>query len=175
MIFDLEQDEGPPPRVANPSETSSEGSVLSWLPYYARRGLYDDTAPAYRTIASWVSTTPDEYFELLKEPARPQQSHRANASVIEQQAAVPLDVDNEIRLMAWNIWAHWLVFAILVEHETFWIPNLGVPGINSLSPLFQGSGSAPAEGEWWPGTMCTVALQLQKYHNPLRSNQSNMT
>ncbi|KAJ9609754.1 hypothetical protein H2200_006082 [Cladophialophora chaetospira] len=169
MIFDLEQDDIS--SQPNSCVVDTRLDSFQWLRDYARRGIYSHGGPAYRTIFSWVSTTPDEYFELLKEPIPAQQTRSAAASA-RQEPAVSWDVEREIRLLAWDIWAHWLVFAILIEHETFWTPNFGTKDITSLAPLFQGSAATPTLGpskaeaqDWWPGNMCSIALQLQKYNS----------
>ncbi|ETI26739.1 hypothetical protein G647_10184 [Cladophialophora carrionii CBS 160.54] len=150
-------------------EPSFEDSALPWLKRYSSAPIYDPALPACRTIFSWVNRTPDEYFQLLMKPLPPLTECEADRR---GQAAMP-DIDREIQLLAWDIWAHWLVFTILIEGESFFMAAFGVPDIVNLLPWFttsiaespgikSGSPVAQTTG-WWPGSMCAVAQQLRKY------------
>ncbi|EXJ54202.1 hypothetical protein A1O7_09539 [Cladophialophora yegresii CBS 114405] len=151
------------------TEPSLEDSSLPWLKRYSSAPIYDPALPACRTIFSWVNRTPDEYFRLLMKPRPPRTESEGEGPV---QAAMP-DIDREIQLLAWDIWAHWLVFTILIEGESFFMAAFGVPDIVNLLPWFANSAAKPPGSKsdssiaqstgWWPGSMCAVAQQLRKY------------
>ena len=162
-LFDPEYRAANPPL---PAATSSgprlEDSPMPWLRRYAGPVPYDPTIPALKHILGWVNNTPEEYFQLLLRSLPDQIDHQVSQSI-----------DIEIQLLAWDIWAHWLVLVILVEEESFFSGNLGVPDIISLSLLFRKTStpesSSPSslnehEQAWWPGNMCSVAQQLRRYH-----------
>ena len=174
ILFNLEQSDTPLDPYANssaanssnPSTTSSppqleDSSSLWWLRDYAKRGAYDHTVPALRTVFAWVPTTPDEYFDLLKESLSPK------SSLLDLSFR---DIDRELRLLAWDIWAHWSVFSILIENEAFWTAELGMDSIKGLMPVFlptgeRADGREEEGGDWWPGNMYAVAGQLKKYQH----------
>ena len=144
-------------------------SPIPWLRRYASAPIYDPTLPALRTIFSWINRTPEEYFQLLLKPLPPLAESQAGYS---GRNTIP-NVDREIQLLAWDIWAHWLVFAILIEDESSFSATWGVPDITNLSPWFRNvatespdsnaaSPTAQAQ-DWWPWSMCSVARQLRRY------------
>ncbi|KAJ9605513.1 hypothetical protein H2200_010170 [Cladophialophora chaetospira] len=145
-------------------------SPIPWLRRYASPPIYDPAQPALRTVFAWVNRTPEEYFQLLLKPLPPQSE---SPPAYNGQTTTP-DVDREIQLLAWDIWAHWLVFAILIEDESSFTASLGVPEITNLAPWFRNGatespGSKPGSPtsqnqDWWPWSMCSVAQQLRRYH-----------
>ncbi len=170
-IFDYDSNnEKQYPEIPVAAKPALEASPIPWLRRYASSPIYEPGLPALRTVFAWVNRTPEEYFQLLLKPL---------PSRTDCQIATPTatDVDREIQLFAWDIWSHWLVFAILIEDESFFTASLGVPDITNLSPWFKGLpsessssnagstvGSPTAQGQdWWPWSMCSVAQQLRKY------------
>jgi hypothetical protein len=153
IIFDLEQEDmsRTPESVIDPIDKGS----LSWLQHFARRGLYVDSCSAYRTVFAWVSTVPTEYFDLLQLPVLRQ------AQLCGQSHTKAVDVDRSIKLLAWKIWAHSLVFAMLIECNMLWIGKTGTAGIDSLMALLlaqdrklEETSGAIVKDDWWLGNMC---------------------
>jgi hypothetical protein len=149
---------------------SAADSPIPWLKGYAKLPVYDPELPALRTVFAWINTTPEEYFQLLMKPLP---ADKDGMSGISEDVAVQ-DIDRKIQLLAWDVWAHWLVFAILIEDESFFTASLGVPDITHLAPYFSQmavsspgsnlSSSPPAQDtDWWPWSMCAVAKQLRRY------------
>ncbi|KIW63358.1 hypothetical protein PV04_10209 [Phialophora macrospora] len=157
------------PDVPAPAAPSLPDSPIPWLKRYSRLPPYDPALPACQTIFSWVNRTPNEYFQLLMKPLPPRTEYGGERP---GQVAVP-DIDREIQLLAWDIWAHWLVFTILIEGESWFMAGLGVPDIMNLPPWIPNSATdSPSSRSgspvtqhtgWWPRSMCSVAQQLRRY------------
>ena len=170
----------PRPLVPASPESQFDNHPLPWLRRYAKDPVYDPALPALQTVLSWVNRTPEEYFQLLMKPLPALSNSQGDSPAWSDTP----DIDREIQLLAWDIWAHWLVFAILIEGESFFTASLGVPDIINLSPYFRGSvsespssnASPTAEGQdWWPGSMCSVAQQLRRFEgkdSPVQNPQS---
>jgi hypothetical protein len=157
------------PNVPVSPEPSPQDLPIPWLRRYSSLPAYDPALPACRMVFAWVNRTPDEYFQLLMKPLLARTEREGERA---DHVAVP-DVDRDIQLLAWDIWAHWLVYTILIEGESFFMAGLGIPDITNLAPWITNSaadspgsksGSPVAQNTgWWPQSMCSVAQQLRRY------------
>lgn len=179
-IFNPDSDEATrrPSTVTSFPGSHLEDFPIPWLREYTRHPVYDPKLPAIRSVFSWVNQTPDAYFQLLLQPVPLRNDYLHTMGQSDLQG---MEIDREIRMLAWDIWAHWLVLTILIEGESFFTAGLGVSDINNLSPHFHTSTTpsmphTPASGsnpgspmsqshDWWPGNMCSVAQQLRRYQS----------
>lgn len=146
-------------------------SRCSWLNDSLRLPrIYHPALPLTPVILPWVNRLPEDFMAILQLPVR------LSAGVSEGGAA---DVDHEIQMLAWDIFAHWLVFVMLVEQETWWIGDFGTTDIKKLAQMIKrprkstssedGRGQGQSQGgngnsnDWWPMDMCSVAEQLRRY------------
>ncbi|KIW42135.1 uncharacterized protein PV06_05718 [Exophiala oligosperma] len=170
--LDKQQTPPPPPPDSMNLEIASldlndcdthSSSRCSWLNDSIRLPrIYHPSLPLTPVILPWVNRLPEDFMAILQLPVR-------------LSAAPPDggDIDHEIQMLAWDIFAHWLVFVMLVEQETWWIGDFGITDIKKLAQMInrprksmtgdgQGQGSN-GNNDWWPMDMCLVAEQLQRY------------
>lgn len=152
----------------SPTGIESPTAPSSWIKkYIGKPPVFHPALPLRRVILAWVSRLPSEFVDLFMHPL---QVH--DCANTEDQSQ-PLDLDQEIKLLAWDIYAHWLVFAILIEDETWWLADLGVADLANLRDLL---GKPTASSlmrrnmseecrDWWPRNMCSIAQQLKEYEH----------
>ncbi|KIW20693.1 hypothetical protein PV08_01270 [Exophiala spinifera] len=132
---------------------------------------YHPSLPLMPVILPWINRLPEDFMAILELPW----PSRVPAAPSE---GGDVDYDYEIQMLAWDIFAHWLVFVMLVEREAWWIGDLGrtdikklanmirrhpqAPRDESMSDYAQSQGKGKSYG-WWPMDMCSVAEQLQRY------------
>lgn len=145
----------------------------SWLKLFSGEPVFHPDWPIRRIIISWVNRVPKEYSDLLMSPL-------PNADRHQKMRTGPLkeqDLSLAIQLLAWDIYAHWLVFAVLIEHECWYVGDLGIFDIRKTKIMLSqysrcwGSdvvGFSESEQDYWPTAMCSIAQQLQRYHHQAR-------
>ena len=84
----------------------------------------------------------------------------------EEEEQPPL-LEHAIQYLAWEVYAHWLVFTILIEHEAWWLADLGSSDIGKLQVMLpwtgargevDGTGNEEEEKAcWWPARMKALA------------------
>lgn len=140
----------------------------SWLMLFAGPAEFRPDWPMRRTVISWINCVPKEYTDILVSslPDPDQYQHDCMGSSQEQ------DLGLAIKLLAWDIYAHWLVFAVLIEHECWYIADLGTFDIGKTKAMLDRYscvcggeivGSPQSDQDYWPTSMCSIAQQLQKY------------
>jgi hypothetical protein len=156
-LFNPELAPSPSP-ATSPSVAHLDGTYLPWLRRYAVRPVYEPDLPACRTVLAWVNRLPTEFFHLLMQPLpKPTLGQR-----------VMLDLKRDIHILALDIWAHFLVFTILIEDESLLMGNLATPDLSILAPLFRAHGisaelPSAEKQEWWPWSMAVMAQQLKSF------------
>jgi hypothetical protein len=145
-----------------------EPSKSYWIRgYLGKRPICHPALPLTRVIFAWISRVPAEYMDVLTQSP-------PIAARVDPNSAGALkspDIDREIQLLAWDIYAHWMTFAILLEDEKWWMADLGVTEITQLRVILdKRSNCSPKdmdtteEGQdWWPWNMCSITQQLKKY------------
>ena len=154
------------------TEAVSGDWSTSWLRHFIHTPpVYRPETPMTRVILAWINRLPNEFVDTLLRPFP-----RTDSYCSQDAGQVDLhDVDLEIQLLAWDVYAHWLVFVILIEHECWWIADLGEFDIMKTREIFMQysqsrnseiAASAESENDYWPSSLCSIAQQMQKYHNP---------
>ena len=137
---------------------TGRGEHYSWLKAYCGTApVYHPSQPLTHLITTWLNRVPSQYIALLMRPLKTPvpESSRFN-------------VEHELQLLAWDIYAHWLVFSILIENESWWFADLGVSDIKELRGtlrpyLARNGGEGDACEHWWPSSMCAIAEQLHRH------------
>ncbi|KEF54247.1 uncharacterized protein A1O9_09413 [Exophiala aquamarina CBS 119918] len=145
----------------------------SWLKLFSDPPDFHPDWPMRRVIIFWANCVPKQYFDLLMSPIpRVDQVHTEPSQEKELILA--------IHLLAWDIYVHWLAFAILIEGECWYIGDLGTSDIRKTREMLNrysyswGSdvvGFCETEQDYWPTAMCSIAQQLQRYSSPSPKSQ----
>ena len=144
------------PQAYTHEDISFNGTGMGWLLATLKSGpAYNAACPLTAVTFSWMKRVPDDYVGILRTPLRPR-----------KEVDEPLSIDYEIQLLAWAIYAHWLVFVILVEDENWWIGDLAISDIGKLQKMLMAGRPDGEVQEWWPSTMCSIAEQLRNYIPP---------
>ncbi|KAK5045705.1 hypothetical protein LTR84_009074 [Exophiala bonariae] len=152
------------------TELTARELNTSWLKLFAGPPEYHPDWPMRRSVILWVSCVPKEYTDLLVSPLPNPDLFQHDCLGLSQER----DLSLAIKLLAWDIYAHWLAYAILIEHECWYIADLGTFDIGKTKAMLDryscscGSeiiGPARSEQDYWPTSMCSIAQQLQKYRN----------
>lgn len=156
--------------IRRSTELNARELNTSWLKLFAGPPEYHPDWPMRRSVILWVSCVPKEYTDLLVSPLPNPDLYQHDCLGLSQEQ----DLSHAIKLLAWDIYAHWLVYAILIEHECWYIADLGTFDIGKTKAMLDryscscGSeivGSSRTEQDYWPTSMCSIAQQLQKYRN----------
>ncbi|KAL9616992.1 MAG: hypothetical protein Q9160_008182 [Pyrenula sp. 1 TL-2023] len=119
----------------------------------ARSPSYDPFEPVTRGLLPWIGHLPKEYFDILV-------THHPD-----RLKATSLTVEQQIHYLAWDIYAHWLVLTILMEHEAWWWADMAhsdIPKLRDTLPKSDANGYGVEVGmdNWWPGQMWSLAEKL---------------
>jgi hypothetical protein len=120
----------------------------------ARRAEYEPSEHVTRSVFTWIGHLPKEYFDVII-------THYP-----ERSNDVKLTVEQQIHCLAWDIYAHWLVFTFLMEDEIWWWADMGRSDIQKLRdtlPKSNESGYSVEVGihNWWPWQMWSLAKELR--------------
>jgi hypothetical protein len=142
----------------------------SWLKLFSGNPVFHPDWPIRRIIISWVNRVPKEYSDLLMSPLpNPDRRQKIRTGPLQEQ-----DLSLAIQLLAWDIYAHWLVFAVLIEHECWYVGDLGTFDIRKTKEMLSQYsrcwnsdvvGLSETEPDYWPTAMCSIARQLQRYRH----------
>ena len=119
----------------------------------SRQAEYGSSELLTRGLFTWIGHLPKEYFDVLI-THYPERSNN-----------VKLTVEQQTHCLAWDIYAHWLVFTFLMEHEIWWWADMGRSDIQKLRdtlPKPSKSGYSVEVGihNWWPWQMWSLAKEL---------------
>lgn len=143
----------------------------SWLKLFSGNPVFHPDWPMRRIIISWVNRVPKQYSDLLMSPL-PNVVDRNQIQRDHREPPREEGLSLAIQLLAWDIYAHWLAFAILIERECWYIGDMGTCDIRKTRELLtrysRGWGSdvvgfSESERDYWPTAMCSIAQQLQRY------------
>ncbi|KAJ9659413.1 hypothetical protein H2198_003142 [Neophaeococcomyces mojaviensis] len=125
-----------------------------WLhDFGATQAEYRNSELVTRGVFTWIGHLPKEYFDVII-------THYP-----ERSSNVELTVEQQIHCLAWDIYAHWLVFTFLMEHELWWWADMGRSDIEKLRdtlPKSNENGYSVEVGihNWWPWQMWSLAKEL---------------
>jgi len=146
----------------------------SWLKLFSSPPAFHPDWPMRRTVIAWVNRAPKQYSDLLMSPL-PNIDNNRHGDHAQSSQDPEKDLSLAIQLLAWDIYAHWLAFAILIERECWYIGDMGTFDIRKIREMLTqyshnwGSdvvGFSEPEHDYWPSAMTSIALQLQRYSSP---------
>lgn len=145
----------PPPFIAQ----SRLSRVSPWLRnYLARVTMATHTNPMRRTITAFINRVPGEYLRLLQ-PVLDLIPPATSGGLLVQ-------LDGTRRLVL-DIFAHWLVLAMLLD-GVWWLGGIGgwelgrIVGCIGEAGLFGDERDQEGgEGTWWPASMYRIAKDLK--------------
>lgn len=145
----------------SPSSTAAtlKGSQSSWLKAYCGSPpTFTPSQPLAHGMLTWASRVSAPFVSLLMAPLPLVPAATPDSPSV----SFPLDV--EIRMLAWDVYAHWAALTILIEHEAWWWADLGRSDIGQLEGLISPSSrtinAGAADSDWWPSQMRRAAEQL---------------
>jgi len=115
---------------------------------------YEPSELVTRGVFTWIGHLPRKYFDVIV-------THYP-----ERSNDVKLTVEQQIHCLAWDIYAHWLVFTFLVEDEIWWWADMGRSDIQKLRDILpkpNESGYSVEVGvhNWWPWQMWLLAEEVR--------------
>ena len=119
-----------------------------------RHADHDPSDHVARDVFTWIGHLSKEYFDVLVT----QYPERSND--------IKLTIKQQVACLVWDIYAHWLVFTFLLEHELWWWADLGRSDIQKLRdtlPKSNEHGYSVEVGthDWWPSQMWSIAQDLR--------------
>lgn len=144
-----------PGATTDDSAPSPHDPTAPWLrPFINPPISYSTSRPLTGGVLSWSTRIPPLYIAMLSEPMP---THRASEDDDSQ-------FELQIRVLAWDIYAHYLVCMILLEGEAWWISDLGVSDIAKVDQNLNLSGAdwAGQEDGWWPERMRSMAVEMAR-------------
>lgn len=150
------------PFPASPHGEASGGLSKEWFSLKeshwlhascTRQADYDPSDLVTRGVFTWIGHIPKEYFDILI-THYPERSNN-----------IKLTIEQQVACVAWDIYAHWLVFTFLLEHELWWWADLGRSDIQKLrdtlpKPNEHGYSVEAGTHDWWPSQMWLLAKDL---------------
>lgn len=143
-----------PSATTDDSTSSPQDPTLPWLrPFVSPPITYSTSRPLTGGVLSWSTRVPPQYIAMLSEPMP---THRVSDDDETQ-------FELQIRVLAWDIYAHYLVCMILLEGEAWWISDLGASDISKIDGVLSLSDADWAgQDGWWPERMRSMAVEMAK-------------
>ncbi|KAK5045482.1 hypothetical protein LTR84_009100 [Exophiala bonariae] len=103
-------------------------------------------------VFHFIERVPNDYFRILMSPLRP------------RDPGATITVKHDIQLLAWEVYAHWLVLLLPAEEENLWLGDLGFSDITKLHAILheRSMDNTDEKQYWWPKSMCSVVAQLHR-------------
>jgi hypothetical protein len=155
-----------PPPSASPTQSEESPSVYHWRKAYLDPGpIFSPSEPFARGILTWPNRVADPFIVLLTLPLP------FDHAGINSPASLPnlTSFNQEMQLIAWNIYAHWAALSVVIEDESWWWGDLGIADVANLeswlAPLtskrdsgyFNVGSQQDGKEEWWPGMIRRAA------------------
>ena len=120
----------------------------------ARRGKDESSELAMEGVFRWIGHLPREYFDIV------------TCHYPEHSKGAELSLDQQIHCLAWDVYAHWLVFTFLLKDEVWWWADMGLSDVQKLRdtlPKADKNGYSVDVGihNWWPWQMWSLAKELR--------------
>lgn len=150
---------GPPTRSRSHYETMGR----KWFSLNESHWLHDFNTPqaeeappkpATQGVFTWIGHTPKEFMDIIV------------ARYPERSDNGTLTVEQQIQCLAWDIYAHWLVFTFSMEDDLWWWADMGRSDIEKLrdtlpKPNENGYSVEVGIHNWWPWQMWSLAKELR--------------
>lgn len=147
----------------------SQLHLPSWLLSVAEcHGTSQQTEPLTMRFLGFYAKAPQAYLDLV-------------LPLLDQRLERPVEPRNEqndtwthltrIQALALDIYAHWSVFQILVEEESWWIGNLSIVTLSGMvnrygddfvSKLWPSEDFNGQDEQWWPGGMLNILKEIKR-------------
>lgn len=144
------------PAPTTPSAQSSSGElsrVSPWLRRYLGRVTSSTSSsqpiPLRRKIMSWVNQVPIEYLSLVQSIL--------DIIPVEGTDTFNMQLSN-IQSLAMDIFAHWLVFVLLLD-GVWWIGPIGVWELGRVVSYMRGQTWLGGQA-WWPESMLNIRREI---------------
>lgn len=141
--------------------------VSPWLQDYLARVTSSSPPVAFhRIITSFVNRVPSAFLSMVQDvlnqiPMQAAASSPAPSPVGGEEQGFP-ELDPVHRL-AMEIFAHWLVFAILMD-GIWWVGDLGVWELRRVLALMRNQDGFKVDGtKWWPESMYRIRTEVGKH------------